>query len=296
MARFGSWLEGAFFMEMQRTTAAGLALAACMASIAVAQSKKEYRYTVGPNANVTVETQYGSIAVKPGAVNQVVVAALPKSDKVDIDNFQQGNRIEIESHLLKGADAQTGRVDYELTVPPDATVSLRSSTGPLSASGLHGDLSLEGASASVDVRDVTSGHIHVKTLNGPVKVSGVQADHVEISSIDGEIHLAGVTGRKVDINSTGGKISFDGGFGNGNDYSFVTHTGDIEAFVPKDASADFRARSMHGQVENDFPLNPTQRPGTVVQNANSFIGSVGLAASKVVLQTFSGKIRLKRQR
>jgi len=283
-------------MESIRTTAAGLVLVTCLASIAIAEGKKEYRYSVGANANVSVDTQYGSISVKPGNASQVTVIALPQSDKVEVDNFQQGNRIEIESHLLAGADDQTGRVDYELTVPPDATISLRSSTGQLSVSGVQGDLALEGATASVDVRNVSNGHVHVKTMSGPVVLTDVHADHVEISSISGDVHLNSVTGRKVDVNSTGGRIFFDGGFGSGGDYSFMTHTGDIEALVPANASADFRARSMHGQVENEFPLQPEQFPRSLVANGSAFMGTMGKAASKVVFQTFSGKIHLKRQR
>jgi DUF4097 and DUF4098 domain-containing protein YvlB len=295
--RSGSGSRGVFMESMHRTTAAGLVLATCLVSIAVAETKKEYRYTVSPHANVSVETQYGAISVKQGSAGQVIVVATPQSDRVEVDNFQQGNRIEIASHMLSAVDAQTGRIDYEITVPPDANVSVRSSTGPLSASGLQGDITLEGATAAVDVRKISDGHVAVKTMSGPVTLTDVRADHVEISSINGEVHLNSVTGRRVDVNSTDGKIFFDGGFGSGGDYTFVTHAGDIEALVPADASADFRARSMHGKVDNEFALQPEQHPHTsLVANANAFVGTLGMAASKVVLQTFSGKIHLKRQR
>jgi len=287
-------------MEFQRTVTATMILA-CLAPIAVAQVKKEYRYAVRPGASVSIETQYGAISVKPGSPNQVLVVASPRSDKVVIDNLQEGNRIEIESQLFPGADAETGRVDYEITVPRDAAVILRSATGPLSASGLLTDLTLEGAAASVDVRDVIGigpdkGHVHVKTLNGSILLSGVTAEHVEISSIDGPIHLVGVSGNKVDVNSTSGKILFEGGLGAGT-YSFVTHTGDIEMLVPANASADFHIRSMHGTVDNEVALRPEQRPHPIVPGMTAFQeGTLGNSASKVVLQSFSGKIHLKRQR
>jgi Putative adhesin len=282
---------------MHRNTAAGLVLATCLVSVAIAQSKKEYRYTVGPRANVTVETMYGAISVKPGAAGQVIVSAVPQSDKIDIDNFQQGNRIEIESHVPAGTAAEASRVDYELTVPEDATVSLHTSAGPLTAAGLRGDLALEGTNASVAIRDFKDGHVHVRTISGPISLTEVHADHVEISSISGDIHLNAVTGNKVDVNSTGGRIFFDGGFGSGGDYTFITHTGDIEAMVPASASADFRARSMQGKVDSDFSLQPEQHARPLILNGSSaFMGTLGRAASKVVLQTFSGKIHLKRQR
>ena len=75
---------------------------------------------MGPNANISVDTQYGAISVRPGAANAVVVTATIKSNSVEVDQHQSGNRIEIASHLLQGANEQTGQVDYELTIPPDA--------------------------------------------------------------------------------------------------------------------------------------------------------------------------------
>jgi hypothetical protein len=110
-----------------------LVLATCMASAAFAETKKEYRFTVGPHAIISVDTQYGAISVKPGSGNQVLVTATLKSENVEVDQQQNGNRIEVASHLLQGANEQDGQVDYELLIPPDATLNLRSSSGPLSA-------------------------------------------------------------------------------------------------------------------------------------------------------------------
>jgi len=100
--------------SMQRTTVAGIVLASCLVSVAIAESRKEYRFTVGPRANVSVDAQYAAISVKPGTTNQVLITAITKGDKVDVDSQQHGNRVEVASHLRPGADPQSGRVDYEL--------------------------------------------------------------------------------------------------------------------------------------------------------------------------------------
>jgi DUF4097 and DUF4098 domain-containing protein YvlB len=281
--------------SLQQSTVVTLVLATCLASAAFAETKKEFRFTVGPNANVSVDTQYGAISVKPGSGNQVVVTATLKSDKVEVDKQQNGNRIEIASHLLQGADEQTGRVDYELLIPPDATLNLRSSTGPLSAERLQGDLDLEGTDAVVNVRNVSNGHVHVRTMGGPITLTEVRNGHVEIASISGDVHLKSVTGPLVQANSGSGKIFYDGNFGSGGDYKFTTHTGDIEALVPADVSADFSAHSVLGRVQNDFPLQPKQHSRFSVEAGRSFFGTVGKAASEVVLRSFSGKIRLKQR-
>src|SRR5207245_227487 len=100
----------------------------------------------------------------------------------------------------------------------DASVTLHSSTGPLRAEKLHGDLSLEGGAALVDVRDISEAHVHVKTLNGAVTLSNVHDGHVEIDSLSGEVTLNSVTGPLVQVVSTSGKIIYVGDFGSSGEY------------------------------------------------------------------------------
>jgi DUF4097 and DUF4098 domain-containing protein YvlB len=280
--------------NFRKNTLVTLVLATCLASAAFAETKKEYRFAVGPNANVSVDTQYGAISVRPGSSNQVVVTATLVSDKVEVDQRQNGNRIEIASHLLPGSSQETGQVDYELLIPPDATLTLRSSTGPLSAEHLQGDLTLEGPDAMVNIRNVENGHVHVQTMRGPITLTDVRNGHVEIASISGDLTLKSVTGPLVQATSGSGKIFYDGDFGSGGDYKFTTHTGDIEALVPADVSADFKAHSVLGRVQHDFPLQAMQSRFPV-EAGRSFFGTVGKAASEVVLRSFSGKIRLKQR-
>jgi hypothetical protein len=281
-------------VSSQRVRAVALALVTCVSTAALAGNIKEYRYTVGPHANISVDTQYGAISVRAGSDNAVVVTATIKSGDVEVDQQQTGNRIEIASHLLQGAGQPTGQVDYELVIPPDATLNLHSSTGPLSVERMHGDLTLEGADAAVNVRHVENGHVHVRTMRGTITLTEVRNGHVELGSISGDVHLKSVTGPLVQVNTTSGKIFYDGDFGSAGDYRFATHSGDIEALVPVDVSAGFRAHSVLGKVQHDFPLQKKHSRFSE-EVGRSFVGTSGQAASEVVLRSFSGKIRLKQR-
>ena len=274
---------------------AGVILIASVAALAASESRKEYRFTVGPQASVSINNQYGPISVKPGASNVVVVRVLLRSDKVEVDRNQSGNRVDILSHLFPGATAETGRVDYEVLVPTDANVTLHSTTGPMGAEKLQGDLSVEGATATVDVRDVSNAHVHVKTLNGPVTLTRIHDGHVEITSVSGDVVLDEVSGPLVQVNSSSGKIRYDGDFGGGGEYSLTSHTGDIDATAPTYASIDVTARSIKGQVDNDFPLLPKSHISFPIDKARSLVGTAGKAASSVKLLSFSGKIHLKKR-
>ena len=274
-----------------------VAIGALLAGTLLAESHKEYRFNVGPRSTVSVTNPYGSISVKPSSGNFVVINALLYSDKVEVDKNLAGNRVEIQSHLLAGADAQSGRVDYEVFVPADASITLHSSTGPLRAERLHGDVTLEGAAATVEIRDITGAHVRVKTLNGPVTLTNVQDGHIEVDSLSGEVTLNGVTGPLVQVISTSGSINYIGDFGDHGEYRLTSHSGNIEALVPETTSADVSARSVRGEVHDDIPLQPKTHTWFVVKEGSAFWGTMGRAAisSTVVLRSFSGKIHLSKR-
>ncbi|MGC2181770.1 MAG: DUF4097 family beta strand repeat-containing protein [Terriglobales bacterium] len=267
-----------------------LATAIC----ASAELRKEFRFTVGPRSVISVTNQYGPISVKPGVGNQVIVTAVLHSDQVEVDHSQSGSRVDILTHLISPTDAEAGRVDYEVSVPADASVILRSSTGLLHAEGLHGDVTLEGSEANVEVRDISNAHVHVRTLNGSVALSNIHNGHVEVTSVGGDVALNSVNGPLVQVNSTSGRIHYEGDFGSGGEYMLTSHSGDIEASAPTDASFDVTARSVRGKVENDFLLVPKHTP-FVVKAGSAFAGTMNKAASSVRLFSFSGKIHLKKR-
>lgn len=283
---------------MVSTRAAKLvAIGVIVAGTLVAETKKEYHFTVGAKAGVSVMNPYGSITVKPSTNNTVVVNAVLHSDKVEVDNSQNGNRVDIQSHLLDGADSDSGRVDYEILVPADASITLHSSTGSLHAEKLHGDVSLEGPGAEVDVRDISNAHVHVKTMNGPVNLNNIQNGHVEVDSLSGEVTLTGVNGPLVQVVSTSGRINYVGDFGNSGEYRLTSHSGDIEATIPDWTSADVSARSVRGEVHDDIPLQPKTHNYFPLDKGRAFAGTMGRVAmsSTVVLRTFSGKIHLRKR-
>jgi len=259
-----------------------------------AETHKEYRFNVGPRSGVSVNNPYGSVSVRPSSGNVVVVNAILSSDKVEVDNNLIGNRVDVQTHLLPGADAQSGRVEYEILVPADASLTLHSSSGLLRAEKVHGDVTLEGAGASVEVRDITNAHLTVKTLNGPVTLTNVQDGHVEVDSLSGNVSLNGVTGPLVQVISTSGGIRYVGDFGARGLYRLTSHSGDIEAIVPDTTSADVNARTVRGEVHDDIPLQPRSHSSFVLKEGSAFWGSMGRAAisSTVVLRSFSGKIHL----
>lgn len=271
--------------------AAGLLAVAAFA----ADNRRECRYTVGPGASVTVTNGSGPVDIKGSAGRQVVIVATTHSDKVEVDCDQNGNRIQATTHFLQRTDDPDSRVDYQVLVPPDASVTVRAPSGPITAEKMRADLTLEGDAAPVGVHDVSNAHVHVRTISGPVNLGNITNGHVEITSLSGDVHLDAVSGPKVAVNTAKGSIRYNGDFGGGGDYMLVNHSGNIDVTLPASASVDLSARSISGSVENDFPLQQKQHPTFSITQGRSFAGTSNSGASSVQLRSFSGKIRVKKQ-
>jgi DUF4097 and DUF4098 domain-containing protein YvlB len=181
--------------------------------------------------------------------------------------------------------------DYTVLVPKAAIVTLRSADGRLHAVGLQGDIILEAATGPVEVSDISGAHVHVKTLSGPVHLSNIRGSHLDVYSVSGNIDVHNVLESFVNVSSGSGRITYDGDPGASGDYTLSSHTGDLEISIPQTASVDIKMRSLEGESE--------QPPNSIDSAPNGgrrslFLKPGPIAASRFVLRSFRGKIRLKR--
>ncbi|HEX3105809.1 MAG TPA: DUF4097 family beta strand repeat-containing protein [Terriglobales bacterium] len=262
-------------------------------SLCAENVRKDLHFKVGKHPTISINNPYGPVVVRAGAPHEVVVSAILHSDKVELDQSKSHNRVDVVSHLLPGSNSSNGVVEYEISVPPDANLTLRSENGRVHAEKLRGDVTVAGNEGAIEVIDCAGGHVHVRTLNGTVNLSNVHGD-IEVMSVGGDVLMNGVTGDTVAVNSNSGKIEYEGDFSGEGEYAFTSHTGNIEAVAPAYASIEVLARSTNGLVQSDFSLDPKHAP-FLVRGANSLSGTIGKAASSVKLFSFSGKIRLRKR-
>ncbi|HKU23147.1 MAG TPA: DUF4097 family beta strand repeat-containing protein [Terriglobales bacterium] len=272
-----------------------IVLASCASLATAAENRKEFHYQVGPHASISVVNQFGGVTVTPSSDERVGVVALLHSPKVEVDATQRGNRLELRTHFLQKASPEEGRVDYQLQIPADASLNVRSTSGTISVEGINSEMVLEGDAAAVVVRQVSGGHIHVHTLSGPIHLTNLDQGDVEVVSVSGPVTLDNTDGRMVSVNTTDGKITYSGDFGDGGEYVLANHSGDINVILPASASVDITATSAQGSVTNDFPLHPTTHNAMPITQGKSFAGTANAGSSSVRLRSFSGKIHVKKQ-
>jgi len=277
-----------------RKTVGVVALFLISRTFCSAQTRKDFRFNTSPGCVVLIDNDFGQVTVSPAQGEYVLVSTASKTDKPAISPLQSGNRIELRTRLPKHISAEDGSVDYQVRVPKDATLTIRSVSGPVRISGLQGDVTAESESGEVEISASRNAHVHVRTVEGPVTLTRLDNTFVDVTSIGGTVMLQDVSGPKVTINTGEGDIRYSGDLGRNGIYTFVNHSGNIIVMLPPSASVDVSAHCLKGNIESDFPLSLSQQPSGAAQG--KFLrGTSNSAASSLRITSFLGNISLKKQ-
>jgi DUF4097 and DUF4098 domain-containing protein YvlB len=257
-------------------------------SAASAQERKEFSYTVGPQAVISITNTYGAITIKPSENREVVVITVSYSTAVSFDHEQHQDRIDLRSISTRQG---SGLVDYTVLIPSGALVNARSANGTLHAQGLHGDVILQSDAATVEVSDVSDAHLHVNTLTGSINLTDIRNSHLDVHSVDGNVTLRNVIESSVEVNSTHGRINYDGDPGATGEYRLTSHSGDLEVSIPTSAPVEISSRSVNGQADEDVLKH---RPSLSVGSGNMLLKPRISSAARFVLRSFKGRIHISR--
>ena len=264
-----------------------------------AQSTRQGKFNIGPGGVLNVVDNAGSVTVHAAGGPQLIVSSTPHSSKVEVDSSStpDGRRVEIRAHALpqQKPGNEEAKVDMDIALPPGIAVTITTATAPIRVENVTGDLTLASDTGQVTLRNVANSHVHVRSVAAPVGLSNVTGGFVEITSSSGPVQLTSVSGNKVTVNTASGNITYQGDCSGGGDYMLISHSGAIDFLLPQTASVDLTARSVTGSVENDFPLQAKQHTSFVPSTGRSFAGTSNSGSASVELQSFSGRIRVKKQ-
>lgn len=276
------------------------ALAATLVAQAyAAEGHKELRMQIAPGGALNLVSIGGSVNLKSGPGNTVVIAYRTHSEQVEVDQSSTADhrRIEVQTHVLsdKHPGADETNVDYEVTVPAGTAVTVNTVSAPITVEGLSGELNLSSETGNITVRNVTRSHLTVHGVAAPVSLKDLSAARLDVTANGGAVQMVNVWGPKIKIGTSSGNISYQGDCSGVGSYEFSTHSGNIDLALPEKASVDLSARSYNGGVENDFPLQKKEHTSFQSTKGSSFSGTSNAGASSVKLQSISGKIRVTKQ-
>jgi DUF4097 and DUF4098 domain-containing protein YvlB len=271
----------------------------CLSAAHASDTRKEAKLDIAAGGTVNIVSGGGSITLHSGSGHQLLVTYTLHSAKVEVDQNASANkqRVELLTHALPGENptADEARVDYDVTVPAGISVNVSTTSAPITADGVNAEIGLSSESGQITVHNIARSHLRVRSMTAPVTLQDVIMSRVDIQSTGGAVKLKNVTGARISVGTTNGNIEYQGDCSGGGDYLLSTHSGAIDVTLPPTASVDLTARSTTGQVENAFPLQQKTHNSFVPQQGRSFAGTSNSGSSSVELQSFSGKIRVKKQ-
>ena len=237
----------------------------------------------------------GRIEVKSSKNSEVIVSATQASNKIGIDTEQADQRVDITATVLdSSAPAAELEANFQLTVPEETELQLRTQTGLVYVEQVMGDMTLQSVAGDIHLKEV-SGYIVVRTTGGSL-VCMQCAGKLDFNSISGNAQVLQPGLTNVTLFTMSGNILFDGDFIRTGIYTMKSGKGTVEVHFSGSDSFDLKARTATGTVDNqaDTFLKPDSHGMRRMASkfTKGLFGTVGTGLAKVELSSYSGTIRI----
>ena len=253
----------------------------------------EKHFAVQGKPKITVRNSSGRIQVKAWTKNEVQVAWTNTNGKNVVETEQAGNRIEIATRMDGENDpADNIKTDFEITVPVESELSVRTDSGNVNVESVHGDMTFDTVGANLQLTDV-SGYVVVKTIDGSLVCTRCSGK-LEANSISGNMQMLQPALDSVRVQTSSGNILFDGSFLSRGIYIMKNFSGTIEVHFTSSDSFDVKATSLKGDVINQASFKPDTHGDSHPSSkwGHSLFGTMNEGHAKVELSSFSGTIKI----
>jgi DUF4097 and DUF4098 domain-containing protein YvlB len=276
---------------------AGLLFCASVPASATTPEHQERHFTVKQRPLVVLQNIVnGRIEVKSWKNSEVVVTSTASSDKVAVDMEQVGDRIDINaSALASSTQPHDVEANFQLMVPEQTELQLKTQTGLIYVEQVNGDMKLESVAGDVHLKEV-SGYIIVKTTGGSLICTLCSGKLLQFTSISGGVQVLQPALSNVNLMTMTGNILYDGDFVRTGSYYMDSGRGSLEVRFSGNDSFDLKAQTLLGSVDNQAAsfLKPEEH-GIHHHPSMSHtlvVGTFGQGLAKVELKSYSGTIRI----
>jgi len=224
------------------------------------------------------------------------------------DNFNFSDLFDGEFWREKGR--RSGSVDFELTVPREVQLRLRTDEGDIELSGTKGELTIDVDEGEVNVEDVVSDNVQINVDEGDIYLFKVddggdglwkidsdegaifiedgRLKEIDASSDEGEIVLRAVHSYRFWLATDEGDIETDFYPEEGGSYRMETDEGDVDISIPENANLEVKLQTYEGRIDSDFDL-PIRERG----DGEVMVGVLGRREGTLRAFTDEGDIILK---
>jgi DUF4097 and DUF4098 domain-containing protein YvlB len=274
---------------------AGVLLLPCAFVQAAPQHFERHFAVKGRPVIVLQNVANGRIEVKSSKNSEVIVSATQASNKIAIEAEQADERVDIIATVHDAsAPANELEANFQLTVPEESELQLRTQTGLVYVEQVMGDMTLQSVAGDIHLKEV-SGYIVVRTTGGSL-VCTQCAGKLDFNSVSGNAQVLQPGLTNVTLFTMSGNILFDGDFIRTGIYTMKSGKGTVEVHFSGSDSFDLKAQTATGTVDNQAEAYLKPDSHGVRHMASKFtkglFGTVGSGLAKVELSSYSGTIRI----
>jgi DUF4097 and DUF4098 domain-containing protein YvlB len=268
----------------------------------------------------------GNVQVSSGAGDRIEVEALkrawgPNAEQakrrlgdVTIETYATGNRVDVRVESGERKDSRPIDVEFNVKVPADATVDVRTVSGDIRVTnvkgevrvqGVSGNLALEGTARVATVKTVSGGititngggdaQLSLSTVNGDVLVQTLSARALDVNTVNGNVRINGWSGDRAHIRTLDGDLELQTTLVKGGRYEIESHAGDIVLSLPDQPGFELEAHTFSGRIRIDFPIRSEGPIRDTDRGPRSVRGTYGDGSSSLRLQTFNGNLTVTRR-
>ncbi|HXD16050.1 MAG TPA: DUF4097 family beta strand repeat-containing protein [Vicinamibacterales bacterium] len=253
---------------------------------------------------------HGNIVITAGSGRDVTIEAVKRVQRpnpnaarallqtIDIQVVEEANRIEVRTSYPRPRNFP-GSVDFTITVPADATVSVRATGGGIRATGIRVE-ALRTVAGDIDLVDASADQFATASaVSGNVTVRGLKASAIQLTTVSGNVRVDNSRADRLMARAVSGDVEYAGELSRSGRYELVSHSGDVRLLLSGATGFDVQANSFSGTVQSDFPITRRGRGGEGngrgAATPRAIRGAFGDASAMLVLRAFSGNVSITRR-
>jgi hypothetical protein len=282
------------------------------AAPAAAKFQRQQKLDLAPGGELIVDAAGGSVTVTGVASGGAMVVITSNRDDIEdrysFEVTSEAGRARVISRRRGGWSSQlfgwnsSGNLHFDVRVPRETRVDLKSSGGGIRVSNLMGSARVRSSGGGLRIADITGdvdagssgGGVEIKQVRGDVNVSssggGVDVMQVtgtvDASSSGGGVDIDGVRGR-VTADSSGGSVSAVLTEGNAAGGTLSSSGGGVSVAIGRGTRLSIDAYSSGGSVNCDLPVQTSGK-----QTRTTLRGNLNGGGSLLKLRSSGGGIRI----
>lgn len=271
----------------------------------------------GP-VDLQVQTHSGDVIVRTGPAGSVTVNAKihvgtgfffgPHVSDEQIRQVEQNPPIRQTGNMIKVdyPPVENVSIDYDITVPADATVRSTSGSGNQEVRGVRGTVDLRAGSGDMQLDDLPGavrvetgsgnitgnrlgGNFEARAGSGDIRVNFAGQGTARVHTGSGNVELRGINGGAM-VDTGSGDITADGQVRD--EWNIRASSGDVRLGLPRDASFNVDIHTGSGDIMMNHPVNTTVQGRVEQSSRHNITGKVGNGGPVLRVHTGSGDVHV----